>query len=142
MVSAQAIGPTKGGRNTKVHAISDEHCRPLAFYPTPGQTADIPGAVMRSACPANARYLLADKSCDADHWRGYLKSRRNQPVIPNRSNRRTPHPFNKIRYRGRNVIKRMFGRLKDFRRVATHCDQYAENFLSALCLAALICYWI
>ena len=90
---------------------------------------------MRSACPPNARYLLADKAYDAVHWRGYLKSRRNQPVIPNRSNRRTPHPFNKIRYRGRNVIKRMFGRLKD-------CDQYAENFLSALCLAALICYWI
>ena len=132
----------KGGRNTKVHAISDEHCRPLAFYLTPGQTADIKGAVMLSACLPNARYLLADKAYDADHWRDYLKSRRIQPVIPSRSNRKTPHPFNKIRYRGRNVIERMFGRLKDFRRGATRYDKYAENFLSALCLAALICYWI
>ena len=53
-----------------------------------------------------------------------------------------PHPFNKVRYKGRNVIERMFGRLKDFRRVATRYDKNAENFLSALCLAALICYWI
>ena len=89
-----------------------------------------------------ARYLLADKAYDADHWRGYLKSRRIRPVIPNRSNRKQPHPFNKHRYKGRNVIERMFGRLKDFRRVATRYDKKAENFLAALCLAALVCYWI
>ena len=138
--SAQPIGSTKGGRNTKVHAISDEHCRPLAFYLTPGQTADITGAVMLSASLPNARYLLGDKAYDADHWRSYLKSRRIQPVIPNKSNRKKPHPFNKVRYKGRNVIERMFGRLKDFRRVATRYATNAENFLSALCLAALICH--
>ena len=138
----QAIGLTKGGRNTKVHAISDEHCRPLAFYLTPGQTADIKGAVMLGARLPRARYLLADKAYDADHWRRYLKSRRIRPVIPNRSNRKQPHPFNKVRYKGRNVIERMFGRLKDFRRVATRYDKKAENYLAALCLAALVCYWI
>jgi len=140
--SVQAIGRTKGGRNTKIHAISDEHCRPLAFYLTPGQTADIKGAVMLSAALPNARYLLADKAYDADHWRGYLRSRHIQPVIPNKSNRKQPHPFNNARYKGRNVIERMFGRLKDFRRVATRYDKNANNFLAALCLAALICYWI
>ena len=89
-----------------------------------------------------ARYLLADKAYDADHWRGYLKSRRIRPVIPNRSNRNQPHPFNKVRYKGRNVIERMFGRLKDFRRVATRSDKKAENYPAALCLAAPVCYWI
>ena len=43
--SAQAIGRTKGGRNIKFHALSDEQCRPLAFFPTPGQSADIKGAL-------------------------------------------------------------------------------------------------
>ena len=113
--SAQAIGRTKGGRNTKIHAISDEHCRPLAFYLTPGQTADIKGAVMLSTCLPDSRYLLADKAYDADHWRQHLKTRCIKPVIPNKSNRKQPHPFNKTRYKGRNVIERMFGRLKDFR---------------------------
>ena len=127
--------------DTKVHAISDEQCRPLAFYLTPGQTADIKGAVMLGASLPKARYLLADKAYDADHWRSYLKSQRILPVIPNKSNRKQPHPFNRSRYKGRNVIERMFCRLKDFRRVATRYDKNAAKFLAALCLAALICYW-
>ena len=33
-------------------------------------------------------------------------------------------------------------RRKDDRRIATRYDKNAENFLAALCLTALICYWI
>jgi len=54
--SVQAIGRTKSGRNTNVHAISDEQCRPLVFYLMPGQTADIKGAVMLGASLPQARY--------------------------------------------------------------------------------------
>ena len=89
-----------------------------------------------------ARYLLADKAYDADHWRTWLKQRRILPVIPNKANRKQPHAFDRKRYRGRNVIERMFGRLKDFRRIATRYDKKANNFMAALCLVALICYWI
>ena len=90
----------------------------------------------------DAHYLLADKAYDADHYRARLRQLRIQPVIPNKSNRKQPYPFDKKRYRNRNVIERMFGRLKDFRRVATRYDKNASNFMAALCLAALICYWI
>jgi transposase len=90
----------------------------------------------------DAQYLLADKAYDADHYRARLKQLRIQPVIPNKSNRKQPYAFDKKRYRNRNVIERMFGRLKDFRRVATRYDKNARNFMAALCLAALICYWI
>ena len=34
-----------------------------------------------------ARYLLADKAYDADHWRAWLKRRRIRAVIPNKINR-------------------------------------------------------
>ena len=90
----------------------------------------------------DARYVLADKAYDADHWRDHLKTWRIRPVIPSKSNRKQPHPFNRKRYKGRNVIERMFARLKDWRRVATRYDKKANNFLAALCLAAIICYWI
>ena len=70
-----------------------------------------------------ARYLLADKAYDADHWRAWLKRRRIRAVIPNKINRKQTHPFARRRYRHRNVIERMFGRLKDFRRVATRYDK-------------------
>ncbi|MBZ0218402.1 MAG: transposase, partial [Fimbriimonadaceae bacterium] len=45
-------------------------------------------------------------------------------------------------YRHRNAIERMFGRLKDFRRIATRYDRYAKNFLAALCIAAVVSYWL
>ena len=45
-------------------------------------------------------------------------------------------------YRNRNAIERMFGRLKDFRRIATRYDRLADNFLAAVCLAAAVSYWI
>ena len=140
--SAQAIGRTKGGRNTKVHALSDERCRPLAFYLTPGQTADIKGAVMLANHLPRARHLLADKAYDADHWRAWLLRRNIQPVIPNKKNRKQPHAFDSKRYKDRNTIERMFGRLKDYQRIAMRYDKNADNFMAGLCLAALICYWI
>jgi len=45
-------------------------------------------------------------------------------------------------YRDRNAIERMFGRLKEFRRIATRYDRSATNVLSAVCLAATVSYWL
>jgi len=89
-----------------------------------------------------ARYLVADKAYDADHWRAWLARRRIRAVIPNRSNRKRTFRFDAKRYKDRNAIERMFGRLTDFRRVATRYDKKADNFMAALCLAAIVCYWI
>jgi transposase len=50
--------------------------------------------------------------------------------------------FSPILYRNRNAIERMFGRLKDFRRIATRYDRLADNFLAAVCLAAAVSYWL
>jgi len=87
-------------------------------------------------------YILADKAYDAGYWRAALQARCIEPVIPNKVNRKSPYPFDKDRHKGRNTIERMFGRLKDFRRVATRYDKLARNFMAGLCLAALLCYWI
>ena len=58
------------------------------------------------------------------------------PNIPPKSNRRWKNCFSPYLYRNRNAIERMFGRLKDFRRIATRYDRLAHNFLAAVCLAA------
>ena len=50
--------------------------------------------------------------------------------------------FSPVLYRQRNAIERMFGRVKDFRRIATRYDRLAQNFLAAVCLAAIVCYWL
>ncbi len=42
----------------------------------------------------------------------------------------------------RNRIEIMFGRLKDWRRVATRYDRCPKVFLSAIALAAIVIYWL
>ena len=36
----------------------------------------------------------------------------------------------------------MFGRLKDFRRIATRYDRSATNFMAAAHIAATVAYWL
>jgi transposase len=65
-----------------------------------------------------------------------------QATIPSSPSRKQPFPLDRRVYRQRNVIERMFGRLKDFRRIATRYDKLARNFLAGLCLAAAVAYWV
>jgi transposase len=64
------------------------------------------------------------------------------PNIPPKPNRRWKNSFSPFRYRDRNAIERVFGRLKDFRRIATRYDRSATNFLAAASLAATVSYWL
>jgi len=59
------------------------------------------------------------------------------PVIPPKTNRREPIPCDFYRYRDRNRIERMFGHLKQFRRIVTRYDKTALSFASFLNLAAI-----
>jgi hypothetical protein len=50
--------------------------------------------------------------------------------------------YDKRRYRRRNRIEIMFGRLKDWRRIATRYDRCAKTFLPAVALAATVMFWL
>ena len=69
--------------------------------------------------------LLAAKGYDGDAVRENLLIRDILPIIPPKANRRLPIPCNFRRYRDRNRIERMFGHLKQFRRIATRYDKNA-----------------
>ncbi|MFW8637492.1 transposase, partial [Cribrihabitans pelagius] len=56
--------------------------------------------------------------------------------------RKKPVKYDKRRYKRRNRIEIMFGRLKDWRRVATRYDRCPKVFPSAIALAALVIYWL
>ena len=81
--------------------------------------------------------LLADKGYDGDAVRENLLMHGILPIIPPKANRREPIPCDFRRYRDRNRIERMFGQLKQFRRVATRYDKTALSFASFLNLAAI-----
>lgn len=87
------------------------------------------------------RRLIADKAYDADSFRNWLKRRRIKAVIPSNATRNTPYPLDRIAYRRRNVIERMFGKLKNWRRIATRYDRLARNYLAALALVSVVIAW-
>jgi hypothetical protein len=61
----QAIGRSKGGLSTKIHALVDALGNPLRFLLTPGQAHDLTGADALLPQMA-AEVLIADKAYDAD----------------------------------------------------------------------------
>ncbi len=138
----QAIGRSRGGRTTKIHALTDCSCRPIAFLLTGGNVADCTAADVLLEQMPPTRLLHGDKGYDSDAVRRKIESRGAAPNIPPKVNRRWKNCFSPYLYRDRNAIERSFGRLKDFRRIATRYDRSATNFLAAVCIAATVSYWL
>ncbi|QQX91222.1 IS5 family transposase [Gluconobacter sphaericus] len=136
------IGRTKGGMNTKLHAVTDQNGRPLSFFMTAGQISDYTGAAaLLDSLPA-AQWMLGDRGYDADWFRDALEEKGIKPCIPGRKSRGKPLKYDKRKYKRRNRIEIMFGRLKDWRRVATRYDRCPNVFFSAVCLAATVIFWL
>jgi transposase len=138
----QAVGRSRGGRNTKIHALADAKGRLIAILLTGGEAHDCPLAerLIRRVKPS--KHLLGDKAYDSSELRGELDERGTKPVIPNRSNRKEPFSFSKRLYKLRWRIEGAFNRLKDFRRIATRYDRLARNYLASVCLVAALVWWI
>ena len=109
---------------------------------TPGNVADITVAPTLIAAAGLIERLVADKGYDADSLRRLLTAQGTEAVIPSTRSRKRPIPYDAVAYRQRNLIERMFGRLKDFRRIATRYDKLARNFLASVALAAAVIWWL
>ncbi|MFC0511966.1 transposase [Asaia spathodeae] len=104
---------------------------------TGGEASDYTSAEPLMAIPAaTPRALLADKGYDGDRFRQSLLMRGVLPIIPPRSNRKALEHPDYRRYRDQNRIERMFGMLKQQRRIATRYDKSVLSFESFLNLAA------
>ena len=84
--------------------------------------------------------MLDDRGYDADWYRDGLQAKGITLCIPGRKSRFMPVKYDKRRYRSR--IEIMFGRLKDWRRVATRYDRCPTVFFSAVALAATVIFWL
>ena len=139
---SRCIGRTKGGLNSKLHAVTDGNGRPIVLLLTEGQMSDHTGAKLLYPALPKANALIADKGYDSDEFRSALRAKRIAACIPPKRNRRLPIPFNKVLYRQRHKIENMFGRLKDWRRISTRYDRCAHTFFSAICIAATVIFWL
>ena len=128
--------------NTKLHAICDSQGRPIDLFLTAGRVSDYIGARALVSGLPNVKWLLGDRGYDADWFREALHDKKICPCIPGRKKRKTPVRNDKRRYERRNRIEIMFGRLKDWRRVATRYDRCPQTFFSAIALAATVIFWL
>ena len=96
---------------------------------------------MLSALP-RAKAMLGDRGYDADWFRNALMARGITPCIPSKINRNIQIPHDRVLYRQRHKIENMFGKLKDWRRIHTRYDRCAHTFFSAICIAAIVIFWI
>ena len=139
---AHGIGRTKGGRNTKLHAVCDEKGRPCVLLLTPGNVHDCKVAKICIAAMPPCAELVADKGYDSRALREWLVERGTEPVIPPRKNRKVQYDFDRAIYKQRNVVERMLCRFKDWRRIATRLDRNVKTFMRAIALAAAVIWWL
>lgn len=136
----QALGRSCGGFSTKIHAACDAHGNPIRFILTGGEASDYTQALaLLDGVKTTA--ILADKGYDADYIVDAGNEMGAEVVIPPKSNRKEARFFDKDLYKERNLIERMFNKLKHFRRVATRYDKTASAYLGFVLLAG-ICVWL
>ncbi len=110
---------------------------PARFILTDGEASDYTAAEPLMQIPVTTpKALLADKGYDGDRFQESLLIRGILRIIQPRSNRKVPEHPDYRRYRDRNHVERMFGKLKQQRRIATRNDKTILSFESFLNLAA------
>jgi transposase len=69
------------------------------------------GALLAAAKPFDR--LIADRGYDTNAIRALIAARGAQAVIPSTAARRAPIPYDRTAYRARNLVERLWCRLKD-----------------------------
>ncbi|EGV27533.1 transposase IS4 family protein [Thiorhodococcus drewsii AZ1] len=132
----QAIGRSKGGLSTKIHARTDALGNPTGFYLTVGQASDLAGAD-HLLVDLEVEALLADKAYDADERvLDVLEACGAIAVIPPKRNRLVQRAYDKELYKARHLIENFFSKIKQFRAIATRYDKLSRNFLAGVHLAS------
>ena len=130
---AEALGRSRGGFGTKIHAITDALGNPLDFVLTGGQVHDASqGETLLSLTPEGAEALIGDKGYDSDALVQAIEARGMEAVIPPRSNRTQPRKVDWFAYKERHLIECFFNKIKHYRRIFSRYEKTARNFMGML----------
>ena len=124
----QGFGKTKGGRNTKIHALTNAKGQALNFILTPGNKHEVTVAVDLLEYGKD-RIVLGDKGYDSDKLREEINQAGGIAQIPGKSNRKEPVFYLKEVGKIRHVVENYFCKVKRFRRVATRYDRTSVTYL-------------
>jgi transposase len=133
----QALGRSRGGFGTKIHAGVSGLGLPVTLVLTPGQEADVTQAGnLLSEVPAEV--VIADKGYDSQAVVALIEARGAEAVIPSRKNHKEPRAYDRERYKDRNLAERYWRQVKEYRRVATRYEKTAGNFLGFVLVASIM----
>lgn len=132
----EALGRSRGGLSTKLHALVTEQGRLVRYLLTGGEASDIIHAKELVSKDIVGTGIVGDRAYDGNAFVSHLRELELEVVIPSRANRLVPRGIDARIYRLRNVIERWFGRLKQFRRVATRYDKTQRSYGGFVALAA------
>lgn len=118
--------------------IFDGGGRAIASALSPGQAHELPMARGLLACmPSMPLRVVCNRGYISNAFREHIWNMSTRSTIPPR---RTDPPLrcDAYIYRNRNVVERLWGRLKEWRAVATRYEKTALSFLGVLSLAAAL----
>ncbi len=123
--------------STKIHAAVDALGNPVRLLLTGGQISDYQKAddLIEGF---QADYVIADKGYDSDAFVQAINSTGAEAVIPPRSNRKKMRSYDEELYKDRNLVERLFQKLKHYRRIATRYERLARNYFSMLALVSTV----
>ena len=134
----KAVGRTRGGLNTKLHAIVDGLGNPVEFMLSAGNDHDSVHAVeLLEKVEISGSNVLADRAYGAKAIRAYISEQGAGYVIPPQSNISEPWPVDWWLYKERHLVECFFQKLKWFRRIATRYDKLDASFLAFVYLASI-----
>jgi transposase len=110
---------------------------PVKVLLTAGQVADVTQAESLIEGTA-AEVVIGDKGYDSDKLVKTIEASGAEAVIPPKSNRKEPRPYDINRYKDRNLAERFWALAKQYRRVATRYEKTARNFLGFVHVASIM----
>jgi transposase len=132
----EAIGKSRGGNSTKIHLTVDSGGLPIYFELSGGQINDITHAESLISHSPQARYVVADKGYDSDAFRQHIENSGATSMIPRRKNsKKSNDAMDWCLYRYRHLVENAFGRIKNYRAIATRYDKLERNYASMVSLA-------
>ena len=137
--ATQAIGKSRGGYNTKIHALVNEYFQLIGVVLTGGQIHDSECAItLLSTVNLVGKTVLADKAFNSEKIRVFIQEQGATVCVPDKSNAIIKHNFDAQLYKQRNIVERFFQRIKEFRHIAIRFDKLDICFLNFIFLAAFI----
>lgn len=134
----QAIGSSRGGKNTKIHVLLNERMHVLNVVLTGGHIHDSTVALdLLAGIDLAGKKVLADRAYSCDKIRSFLENHGAQVCIPDKKNFKVKHDFDAELYKQRNFVERFFQRVKSYRHIAFRFDKLADCFLNFVLLACL-----